>query len=149
MAYFDTSFLAPLVINEENSDAVEAYVLALPPAELLTSAWTQVELASLVARRERMGEFTRALADRVRAQFARLLAEHFEVLTPNRTDFEFAAGLLRNAKSGLRAGDAMHLAVAHNQGRFEILSLDQTLIKGARQLGMKATAGIRMRGGAS
>lgn len=145
MAYFDTSFLAPLVINEDSSEALEAYVLALPPEELVTSAWTQVELASLVSRRERMGEFTRALADRVRAQFARLLSEHFEVLTPTRMDFESAAGFLRNAKSGLRAGDTLHLAVAHNQGGLEILSLDQGLIRGARQLGMKATKGIRAR----
>ena len=145
MPYFDTSFLAPLVINEESSSAVEAFVLALPPEELITSAWTKVELASLVARRERMGDLSRAQADAVRAEFARMLAENFEVLTPARADFESAAAFLEEARTGLRAGDTLHLAVAQNQGGLEVLSLDQGLIKAARQLGLKARTGIRLR----
>jgi predicted nucleic acid-binding protein len=73
MVYLDTSFIAPLVIAEDSSDAVEAYVLKLKPGEVTTSLWTQVELASLVSRKLRMGEFSGAEADAVRGEFDRVL----------------------------------------------------------------------------
>ena len=57
MVYLDTSFVAPLVIAENSSDAVEAFVLKVKHGELTTSMWTQVELSSLVSRKVRMGEY--------------------------------------------------------------------------------------------
>ena len=65
MLYLDTSFIAPLVIAEDTSNAVEAFVLKLKPGELATSLWTQVELASLVSRKVRMGELSAAEAEAV------------------------------------------------------------------------------------
>lgn len=67
MVYLDTSFVAPLVIAED-SDAVEAFVLKLKPGELATSLWTQVELASLVSRKCRMGELSASQARAVRRE---------------------------------------------------------------------------------
>ena len=69
MLYLDTSFVAPLVIAEDTSSAVEAFVLKLKPGELATSLWTQVELASLVSRKVRMGELSTAEAEAVRREF--------------------------------------------------------------------------------
>ena len=63
MLYLDTSLVAPLVIAEDTSDAVEAFVLKLKAGELATSLWTQVELASLVARKVRMAELSAAEAE--------------------------------------------------------------------------------------
>ena len=143
MPYLDTSFIAPLFIAEDTSKAVEAYLLTLPAETLTTGAWTKVEFASLVSRRQRMGELTAEQAQEVRAEFARVMAESITLLTPTAADYELAAELLANFKSGLRAGDALHLATAHNQGELELLSLDKTLVKVANSLGIKASVGIR------
>jgi len=49
MLYFDTSFLVPMLIAEETSDKVEAFLLALSPEQDLTvSHWTRVEFARCV-----------------------------------------------------------------------------------------------------
>ncbi len=143
MPYLDTSFIAPLFIAENTSKAVEACLLGLPADSLMTGAWTKVEFASLVSRRQRMGELTPAQAQEVRSECARVMEESITLLTPTMADYEVAAELLANCKSGLRAGDALHLATAHNQGGLEVLSLDKALVKAANSLGIKASAGIR------
>jgi hypothetical protein len=55
-------------------------------------------------------------AAEVRAELERMLADSYQVLLPRAADYEFAAELLKDYKTGLRAGDGLHLAVAHNQG---------------------------------
>lgn len=142
MVYLDTSFIAPLVIAEDSSDAVEAYVLKLKPREVTTSLWTQVELASLVSRKLRMGEFSGAEADAVRAEFDRVLSESFELLLPKAPDFATAARYLETPGTGLRAGDALHLAIAVNHGARQILTLDMGLIDAGRQMTLPVTHGI-------
>ena len=142
MVYLDTSFIAPLVIAEDSSDAVEAYVLKLKPGEMTTSLWTQVELASLVSRKLRMGEFSGAEADAVRAEFDRVLSESFELLLPKAPDFATAARYLETPGTGLRAGDALHLAIAVNHGARQILTLDMGLIDAGRQMTLPVTRGI-------
>lgn len=143
MIYLDTSFVAPLVIAEDTSDAVEAFVQKVKLGELATSLWTQVELASLVARKVRMGELSESQAEAVRSEFERVLDESFELLLPAAADFPAAAKFLRMPKIGLRAGDALHLAIAANHGVKKILTLDEGLIDAGKLLKLPVTRGIR------
>lgn len=143
MIYLDTSFVAPLVIAEDTSDAVEALVLKLKPGELTTSLWTQVELASLVSRKVRMGELSAAQAGAVRREFKRVLDESFEVIRPAAADFATAARYLEKPKTGLRAGDALHLAVAANHGARKILTLDHGFIEAGKLLKLSVSRGIK------
>ena len=143
MLYLDTSFVAPLVIAEDTSNAVEAFVLKLKPGELATSLWTQVELASLVSRKVRMGELSTAEAEAVRREFERMLSESFELLVPSAADFAAAAKYLEVPKTGLRAGDALHLAIAANHGARKILTLDAGFIDAGKQLKLPVSRGIR------
>jgi hypothetical protein len=143
--YLDTSFLAPLAIPEDTSEAVERYLRALDPGSLCTSLWTRVELASLLSRRQRMGEFDGEQAERIRAAFDRMLGKSLHLLVPTADDFVAAADLLRDAASGLRAGDALHLAVARNRGPMPVLTLDRGLVEAAKRRGIEAGTGIRLR----
>ena len=143
MLYLDTSFVAPLVIAEDTSNAVEAFVLKLKPGELATSLWTQVELASLVSRKVRMGELSTAEAEAVRREFERMLSESFELLVPSAADFAAAAKYLEVPKTGLRAGDALHLAIAANHGARKILTLDAGFIDAGKQLKLPVSLGLR------
>jgi uncharacterized protein len=143
MVYLDTSFIAPLVIAEDSSEAVEAFLLKLKPGELATSMWTQVELASLVSRKVRMGEFSEAEAESVRREFDRVLSESFELLVPAAADFAAAAKYLETPRTGLRAADALHLAIAANHGAKKILTLDHGFLDAGKQLKLPVTRGIK------
>jgi len=143
MVYLDTSFVAPLVIAEDSSDAVEAYVLKVKPGDLTTSMWTQVELSSLVSRKVRMGELSDSKAEVVRREFDRVLGESFEMLAPTAADFAAAAKYLEIPKTGLRAGDALHLAIAANHRAKRILTLDEGFLEGGKLLNLPVTRGIK------
>jgi len=143
MVYLDTSFVAPLVIAEDTSEAVEAFVLKLKPGELTTSLWTQVELASLVSRKVRMGELSGPEAEAIRREFDRVLGESFEMLLPAAADFAGAAKYLEVPKTGLRAGDALHLAIAANHGATKILTLDAGFIDAGKLLKLPVMRGMR------
>jgi hypothetical protein len=144
MVYLDTSFVAPLVIAEEASDAVEAAVLKLKSGELTTSMWTQVELASLVSRKARMGELSASEAGAVHREFERILGESFLMILPTGPDFATASKYLATPKSGLRAGDALHLAIAANHGARKILTLDRGFLEAGRRLKLPVSHGIKI-----
>jgi predicted nucleic acid-binding protein len=141
VVYLDTSFIAPLVIAEDSSEAVEALVMKVKPGDLATSLWTQIELASLVARKVRMGEMTATDADAVRSEYRKILDESFRVILPTAADFAAARDYLEIPKTGLRAGDAFHLAIAANHSAKKIWSLDQGFIKAGKQLTLPVSAG--------
>lgn len=144
MVYLDTSFVAPLVIAENSSDAVDAFVRKVKPGELTTSMWTQVELSGLVSRKVRMGELSDSQAGVVRREFDRVLGESFEILTPTAADFAAAAKYLEMPKTRLRAGDALHLAIAANHRAMRILTLDQGFLEAGKLLKLPVTVGIKL-----
>lgn len=144
MVYLDTSFVAPLVIAENSSDAIDAFVRKVKPGELTTSMWTQVELAGLVSRKVRMGELSDSQAGVVRREFDRVLGESFEILTPTAADFAAAAKYLEMPKTRLRAGDALHLAIAANHRAMRILTLDQGFLEAGKLLKLPVTVGIKL-----
>jgi uncharacterized protein len=52
-------------------------------------------------------------------------------------DYRISADFADRHASGLRAGDALHLAIAYNHG-LELCSLDKTLVGAAEPLGVSA-----------
>ena len=141
MIYLDTSFIVPLVIAEVSSAAVEALVLKVKSGDLATSLWTPIEIASLVARKVRMGELSAGEADAVRGEFHKILHESFSVILPTAADFDTARAYLETPKTSLRAGDAFHLAISANHSARKIWSLDQGFIKAGKQLKLPVSAG--------
>jgi hypothetical protein len=143
MLYFDTSFLVPLILPEATSERIAAFVGTLPAGQFAVSHWTRVEFSSLIAREVRMGGLRAPAAAQADARFEAMLDESFSVLLPNAADFGLAKHYLGQFDAGLRAGDALHLAIARNHGASVIYSLDQTLLKAARILGLSASIGIQ------
>lgn len=142
MIYCDTSFVATLVLREAASDEVEAFVQQVHPGDLAVSHWVHVEFASLLARRVRLRELTARQAREIHREFDRMLDESFEVFVPNAGDYSLAVGMLQHYKLGLRAGDALHLAIASNRQVARFLTLDRALIRAARALKLPADSGI-------
>jgi predicted nucleic acid-binding protein len=112
--------------------------------KLTVSHWTLVEFSSLLAREVRMGGLKTQAARLADDQFADIIDESFVVLLPNAEDFNLAREFLKSHDTGLRAGDAFHLAIAKNHGAEAIYSLDKTMIKAGKSLGLPVTAGIRL-----
>ncbi len=136
MLYFDTSILVPLVVPEATTGAVAALVRQNADARFATSHWAKVEFASMVAREVRMGKMGANGGSRVKSEFESVLELSFVVLLPNAEDFSLATRFLMRFETGLRAGDALHLAIASNQKAEAIYSLDTTMIKAGAELGL-------------
>ena len=142
MFYFDASFVAPLVLPEAASARVEAIMQQMTPGKIAVSHWTRVEFAGLVARRVRMRELTEQLASRAVLVFETLLAESYQVILPAPSDFNLATRLLQHYRTGLRSGDALHLAIAQNHNADRFFTLDATLTKAAKLVGIPAGSEI-------
>ena len=141
MLYFDTSFIAPLILPESTSEPVAGFFDALPSGDLAVSHWTRVEFASLLAREVRMGGLDPAAAHEADSRFEAMVRESFILLLPNPDDFDRARDCLNRYETGLRAADALHLAIAWNRGSEAIYSLDKRMIAVGRTLGLPTTAG--------
>jgi predicted nucleic acid-binding protein len=141
--YFDTSFLAPLILPEATSDQIAAFVRRLPAEEFAVSHWTRVEFSSLIGREVRMGSLDAQAAARADARFEAMVDESFTILLPNADDFSLAKRYLGQFETGLRAGDAFHLAVANNHRAAVIYSLDKTLLKAGKILDLPVSMGLR------
>jgi predicted nucleic acid-binding protein len=143
--YFDTSFLAPLVRVEPSSHQVPSFIASLGGDILTTSHWTRVELSSLLARDARMGTLKPDAAAAADATFEDLLERTFSIVLPDANDFTQAKTFLADHSSGLRGGDALHLAIAKNRGARMIYTLDKRMIAAGKSLGLPvSTGGIRV-----
>ena len=143
MVYFDTSFLAPLILPEATSDEIATFFHGLPTEEFTVSHWTRVEFSSLVAQEVRMGGLAVRAAARADARFEAMVDESFSVLLPSAADFGLAKRYLSRFETRLRAGDALHLAIANNHHAAVIYSLDKTLLQAGRLLDLPVSSGIQ------
>lgn len=141
MRYFDTSFLVPLILPEATSEPISGFFEALPADDLAVSHWTRVEFASLLARKIRMHNLDSVTAREASLRFETMVKESFVILLPDRDDFDRAKDWLGHFDTGLKAADALHLAIAGNRNADAIYSLDKLMIAAGKTLGLPASAG--------
>lgn len=142
MLYFDTSFLVPLFLQEAASARIQRTFTNLAGQDLAISQWTRVEFSSLLAREVRMGGLDAEAAQEADGEFEAVAQASFMVLMPTGEDYGLAKQYLSRHRTGLRAGDAFHLAIAHHNGCDRIFSLDNALLKAGRLLGLPMARGI-------
>ncbi len=132
--YLDTSVLGALYIPEALSAAATSAVGAAPPA---ISALTEVEFASVVARRLR--ERTISVADGalvLRTFDAHVADRRYRRLPVIAETFIEAGRLLRSGAAPLSTLDALHLAIAASN-RETLCTADRQLARAAARLGAK------------
>jgi len=135
MVYIDTSALVPAFIREPKSEAVLAW-LESSGEGLLVSEWAIAEFASASAIKVRTGGIATARARQARARFLAFAQEHCSIAVPQRAEFRRAAELAGDVNLKLRAGDALHLAIAEASRVQGILCLDETMSAGAKKIGL-------------
>jgi predicted nucleic acid-binding protein len=145
MHYFDTSFLVPFFVDEPASARIEQFLKRQTQNVATVSQWTCIEFSAAVARRVRAGTITTERATKLENTFDLLMIESFLMISPTAKDYELARQFLRRYETGLRSGDALHLAIASNHGAQAIYSLDEGLIRAGQILGLPTQTGIRLR----
>ena len=95
------------------------------------------------SRDARNGALTVAQARKLIVEFDAIVADALHVLTPTVNDFTLAQLYVANFSSKLRAPDALHLAVAHNNDAEFVATLDEGMLFAAKKLKVAARRVIR------
>ncbi|MEH2381771.1 MAG: type II toxin-antitoxin system VapC family toxin [Nostoc sp.] len=88
-----------------------------------------------------MSELSLEQMEAVIRSFKEDATQSYTVFTVTTADFILAAEFIQQWETGLRAGDALHLAIARNRSIENILSLDRGLIDAALQLNISSDSG--------
>lgn len=137
MLYLDTCVLVPLFVMEPGSAAVNARLLGVMPGETAISRWCATEFSSALSLKARRGDLQPVQHRQAIESFRNFTAHHLLLLDVMAEDFAQAAYHCEKWQTGLRSGDALHLAVAARHGA-TILCLDEKRVQAAKELGLSA-----------
>jgi predicted nucleic acid-binding protein len=131
MIYCDTSVIVSALTNEVGTTIAQEWLRRQAPKTLAFSGWVETELASALAMKQRrsiMNDSERNAAD----QQWRKLSAPWRRMPIAEQHFAEAARL---TVVGLRAGDALHLAIAVSE-RLELATGDDVLASVAERVGV-------------
>lgn len=133
MRYVDTSVIVAAMTNEAATSRVQAWLAQ--GADLAVSAWTVSEFSAALSLKLQTGDIDTSHRANALSAFARYCDESFSVLNVPQTSFQTAARFADQYDLGLRAGDALHLAICAEHGA-ELCTLDRRLAAAGPKLGV-------------
>ena len=134
--YVDTSLLIAALTNEDRTAAAQVWLTKQRAGTLAISGWVVTEFSSALSIKLRSRQIELAHRASALAAFARLVADSFTVLPVLGAHFRTASKFADQHTLGLRAGDALHLAIAGDQGA-TLCSLDKRLADAGSAIGVK------------
>lgn len=135
MIYLDTSLIVAALIKEATTVRVHDWLKLQDPARLFVSDWSITEFSSALALKIRTGRLSPDHRAFALTEFNKLIAENLRVFPVQRRHFREAATFTDHHATGLRAGDALHLAVASEHGAM-VCTLDRQLAEAGPALGV-------------
>lgn len=132
MVYLDTSVLVALFTNEATASRITLWY-ADETRPLIAGDWCVTEFASALALKERTGQLSRDQIYAAWELFTEFCGGGLRLLPLDREVFTQATQLVRDSKNGLRAGDALHLALALHVQAKAFFTLDNRLAASAQQ----------------
>jgi predicted nucleic acid-binding protein len=121
--------------NETRTSDAQAWLQAQPPGEIAISEWGITEFSSALSLKLRVGSITVDQRAAALASFRRLTDRSLRVLTVTSSMFRIAAGFADQQALVVRAGDALHLAAALENGS-TLWTLDLRLANAGPGLGV-------------
>ena len=134
LLYLDTSAAVPVIVREAATERTRAFLKEREAEGIAVSPWVVTEFASALAGKLRTGALTKSTYAGAALQWQAFL-EGVRSLAVERGHFEKAALLCQRQELGLRAGDALHLAIAAGAG-CTLVTLDERMAKAAPELGV-------------
>lgn len=135
MIYCDTSLLVTALTVEDRSARVQAWLTIQNEGELCISRWVVSEFSSALALKLRRGEMPADERARILSNWHVLRQDHLAMVPVPEDAFDLAARFCDRHESGLRAGDALHLAVA-SLGGHTLATPDRALAEAAVAVGV-------------
>jgi predicted nucleic acid-binding protein len=135
MRYLDTSLLVAALTNEAATGRVQAWLGKWQSDSLAISEWVITEFAAALSMKLRTRQIDEKYRARAVAEFTKMTANAVAVLNVTAAHFKVATRLAGDVKLALRAGDALHLAIANEQG-VSLCTLDKQLAKAGKILGV-------------
>jgi len=133
--YLDTSLVVTALLTEPSSRAVVAWLEEQASARLTVSNWVVTEFSAALSVKLRSKTIYPEAQERALSVFGDLLAGEFECLSVAPEHFRLAATFANRSFTGLRAGDALHLAVAAAHG-IRLCTRDRRLAEAGAGLGV-------------
>jgi predicted nucleic acid-binding protein len=126
LIYLDTSVLVALLTNESTAPAIRRWYAEAEREVFVTSDWSLCEFSSALSLKERTGQLTAGQVRAVHKTFDVFIEGGVRFLEVGRQAFRNGSTLIESMR-GLRAGDALHLAVAIESGAIGFATLDKLL----------------------
>ena len=136
MLYLDTSLLVAVLTNEAETERMQSWLGQQAEDDLAISDWVATEFSSALSMKLRAGHIEPTHRADALAMFTRLTTDNFLVVPVSRLQFRTAARFADQHTLGLRAGDALHLAVCADHGA-TLCTLDRRLSDVGSALGVK------------
>jgi len=136
--YLDTSLLVAALTREANTARTQACLGAQAPHSLAISEWVATEFSTALSIKLRTGQIEATHRADALAMFRRMTTEGFGIVPVSGLQFRTAARFADQSALGLRAGDALHLAICADHGA-TLCTLDRRLGAAGQPLGVKTT----------
>lgn len=133
--YLDTSFLIAALVPEARSEEALGWLDRQQAGRLHVSDWVLTEMASALSLKVRMRDLAEGDRTIVEESWKQLLDDSLIIESVTAPDFAMAARFCATPALGLRAPDALHLAVAA-AGHHRLMTFDRRMADAASALGI-------------
>jgi len=124
------------VTNESATAQVLAWLGQQASGTMAISDWVTAEFSAALSIKLRMGTVTLQNRAAALTAMARMSRDNFAILPVSAPCFSLAARFADHHETGLRAGDALHLAICAENGVM-LCTLDQRLADAGSALGVQ------------